>query len=112
MPKIPAQLSRRVMPSVGGGGGARSIASKAGQGAQAAGAAIAAGSAQLGHAFAQAQARRDAINRHLDSLAQQTQAHTISLDAESGMQQDRMEIEEQLRQQQDVDPRHQDSGRP
>ena len=105
MPKIPAQLSRRVMPSVGGGGGARSIASKAGQGAQAAGAAIAAGSAQLGHAFAQAQARRDAINRHLDSLAQQTQAHTISLDAESGMQQDRMDIEEQLRKQQDVDPR-------
>lgn len=105
MPKIPAQLSRRVMPSVGGGGGARSLASKAGQGMQAAGAAIAAGSAQLGHAFAQAQARRDAINAHLDSLAQQTQAHTISLDAEAGMQQDRMDIEEQLRKQQDVDPR-------
>lgn len=105
MPKIPAQLSRRVMPSVGGGGGARSLANKAGQGLQAAGAAIASGSAQLGHAFAQAQARRDAINAHLDSLAQQTQAHTISLDAESGMQQDRMDIEEQLRKQQDVDPR-------
>ena len=105
MPKIPSQLTRRAMPSVGGGGNARGIANKAGQGLQAAGAAIAAGSAQLGHAFAQAQARRDAINAHLDSLAQQTQAHTISLDAESGMQQDRTDIEEQLRKQQDVDPR-------
>ena len=105
MPKIPSQLTRRAMPSVGGGGNARGIANKAGQGLQAAGAAIASGSAQLGHAFAVAQARRDAINRHLDSLAQQTQAHTISLDAESGMQQDRMDIEEQLRKQQDVDPR-------
>lgn len=105
MPKIPSQLTRRAMPSVGGGGNARSIANKAGQGLQAAGAAIASGSAQLGHAFAVAQARRDAINAHLDSLAQQTQAQQITLDSEAGMQQDRMDIEEQLRKQQDTDPR-------
>jgi hypothetical protein len=105
MPKIPSQLTRRAMPSIGGGGNARSIATKAGQGLQAAGAAIASDSAQLGHAFAVAQARRDAINAHLDSLAQQTQAQQITLDSEAGMQQDRMDIEEQLRKQQDTDPR-------
>lgn len=105
MPKIPSQLTRRVMPSAGGGGGARGLANKAGQGLQAAGAAIASGSAQLGHAFAVAQARRDAVNAHLDSLAQQTQAQQITLDSEAGMQQDRMDIEEQLRKQQGTDPR-------
>lgn len=107
MPQIPKQFNRRVMPSVGGGGVARSIANKAGQGLQAAGAAIAAGSAQLGHAFAQAQARRDAINRHLDSLAQQTKAHQIAFEGRDGMQQDLLNVQEQLSKQQDLRPEEQ-----
>lgn len=106
MPKIPAQLNRRVMPSVGGGGGARSLANKAGQGLQAAGAAIASGSAQLGHAFAQAQARRDAINAHLDSLSQHTGAAKITLDGEADMQAGMMEFKEQLQKQQGTDERN------
>lgn len=105
MPQIPKQYNRRLLPTASGGGGAtRNVAAKA-TGGQAIGAALAGGAAGVASAFQDAQRRRDAINAHLDSLAQQTQAHTISLDAESGMQKDRMDIEEQLKKQQDTDPR-------
>ncbi len=108
MPKIPAQLNRRSIQSVGGGGGnARSLGSKAGEGAQAAGAAIASGAGALGQAFAAAQRRRDAAAARLDSLAQETQAHQISLDGRVAMQKDLMDVEEQLKKQQHLRPEEQ-----
>jgi len=107
MPQIPKQYNRRLLPTASGGGGAtRNVAAKA-TGGQAIGAALAGGAAGVASAFQDAQRRRDAANARLDSLGQEVKRRQIGLDAQVGMQQDVMYVEEQLSKQQHLRPEEQ-----
>lgn len=96
MPKIPAQMTRTVMPSVGSGGNARSIAGGGG-GMAIAGQALASGAANLAAAFQRADRERERVEAHYRSIEARTGARTLALEAETEMAQARQDAEEQMK---------------
>lgn len=104
--RIPSQFNRQVFSNGSTGGiQSRGLANKGGAGLANLGGNLAQSAGNLAYAFSYAQHQRDQINAHLDQLAQRTGAYSLSLQGQSDMQADMLDLQDQIKKQSNTDPR-------